>query len=321
MAGQVVMIGVDLDTLTLLHTAEALLDLPYLNELEATYVDARGHLRKVCMRQVPGGHRGGVLGWEKTLRQLALIRYGQVGNARSMLMDAGPILEAMIALLRADPAAALCQGDYCPDCVDNKAKIRTRQLAEFGATLSVVLPRVLDHQDTFNEMVGRFLPGTSVTLASRLDIIRLSPGQKPPAPPTDDREWILQPSVLDLIKLRSLPPGYAGLAYAPLDAARAGIQPFYDVLYRGKCRDFVTDILVEDGLTSLPGIRSPALGYVLELVSGQHVVLGEGHSQLQEIISALRMRGFAGRYHLIVPEENPYVQTYRLLTEFWSLVV
>jgi aminoglycoside 3-N-acetyltransferase len=320
MAGQVLMIGVDLDRLTLLHTAEALLDLPYLNDLESKYVDASGHLRKVCMRQVPGGHRGGVFGLEKTLRQRDLIHYGRVGNARSMLMDAGPVLEAMIAILRANPAAALCQGDYCPDCVDSKAKIRTRQLIELGASVSVVLPKVPERPNFFNEMVRRFLFGTNVTLASRLDIIRLSPGEQPPAPPSDDREWILQPAPLDLIKLRNPPAGYAGLAFAPLDAARAGIRPFDDVLYRGKCRDFVTDILVEDGLTSLPGTRSPALGYLLDLVPDRHVVLGDGHAQLQEIISALRMRGFSGRYHLIIPEGNLYAETYRLLKEFWRLV-
>jgi hypothetical protein len=123
-----------------------------------------------------------------------------------------------------------------------------------------------------------------------------------------------------LIKSKVLPPGYAGFAYSPIEAAREGIQPFHDALYKAKCRDYVTDIFVEDGLTALPGFLSPALGYLHDLVPDGHVVLGEGHAQLREIVSAMRMRNFSGRYHLIVPAGNLYSETLRLLREFWSLL-
>jgi hypothetical protein len=320
MGGQVLMVGVNLDTLTLLHTAEAILDLPYLDEMEGTYLDTDGHIRKIRMRQVPGGHRGGVYALEKKLCERGLIQYGHVNSARTMLMNASFVLNAMTELLRANPAAALCPNDFCPDCVDFKAKIRAKQLTEFGARVSVILSRMPDSPQSFKEMVQRFIPGASITLASNLNIVRLSPGEIPPVPPTDGREWIIQPAPLDLIKLTNPAPGYAGFAYAPLDAARAGIQPFHDVIYRGKCRDSITDVLVQDGITSLRGSRSPALGYLQDLVPDGHVALGDGHSHLREIISALRMRGFSGRYHLIVPEGNLHAETSRLLKEFWNIL-
>ena len=50
------------------------------------------------------------------------------------------------------------------------------------------------------------------------------------------------------------------------------------------------------------------------------VALGEGQAQLREIVSAMRMRSFAGRYHLVVPDGNLYAETMRLLQEFWDLL-
>ena len=83
-------------------------------------------------------------------------------------------------------------------------------------------------------------------------------------------------------------------------------------MYKSKCRDYVTDIFVEDGLTDLPGFSSPNLGCL--------VPLGHGHAQLQEIVSAMRMRNASIRYHLVVPEGNLYANTLRLLMEFFDLL-
>lgn len=121
--GQILLIGVDLDTLTLLHTAEALLDLPYLNTTEGRYLNSNGQVQKVTMRQVPGGHRGGVRVFEQKFREDGLLTDGRIGNARTLLMDAGDVLESMLFLLRTDPTAALCRGDYCPDCVALKGRL------------------------------------------------------------------------------------------------------------------------------------------------------------------------------------------------------
>ena len=237
-----------------------------------------------------------------------------------MLMDAGPVLDAMIELLRADPAAALCPGDFCPDCVDFKGRIRAARLAELGADVSVVLPRRPEAPDQFGELLERFGCPASFGRRSDLDIVRLEPGEKPPPPPDGGGPWVLQPAPADLVRYAALPVGYAGFAYAPLEAARAGLQPFYGVLYKQKCRDHITDIFVEDGLADLPGFGTPALGYLEALAPEGRAVLGEGHAQLREIVSALRMRTFSGRYHLVVPEGNPYAETLRLLKEFWQLL-
>ena len=63
--GFALLIGCDLDTLTLLHAIEANLDLPYLRELEMQYVDANGKVQNLEITRCPGGHRGGVLKFDR----------------------------------------------------------------------------------------------------------------------------------------------------------------------------------------------------------------------------------------------------------------
>ena len=91
-------------------------------------------------------------------------------------------------------------------------------------------------------------------------------------------------------------------------------------MYKGRCRDLITDIFAADEIVGLSGFSASALSYLDNLVPDGNVALGEGQAQLREIISALRMRSFAGRYHLVVPNGNPYAETLRLLREFWNLL-
>jgi len=318
--GQILLVGVDLDALTLLHTAEAYLDLAYLTEMEGSYLDKDGAARKVAMRHVPGGHRGGVRLFEKLFNQRGLIRYGRIGKARTMLMDAGPVLDTMVELLRNNPMAALCPHDNCPDCVDRKGMVRARQLADLGAELSLVLPALPEKPELFTRMLTRFGAPPHYFLRDNIPVVRVPAGERPPPPPDDKKPWVLQPAPCDLLEMKEPPAGYKGFAYAPLDAADSGIQPFYSVLYKAKCRDYITDIFVEDGITDLAGCGSPRLDYLAELVPDDRVVLGSGHAQLREIVSALRMRSFSGHYHLIVPPGNIYTEALRVLREFWALI-
>ena len=92
------------------------------------------------------------------------------------------------------------------------------------------------------------------------------------------------------------------------------------MLYKGRCRDLITDIFAADGIAGLGGFSASSLGYLDNLLPDSNVALGEGRAQLREIVSALRMRSFAGRYHLVVPDGNPYAETLRLLREFWNLL-
>ena len=304
--GHILLLGVDFDTLTLLHTAEALLDLPYLNTMIGRYLDANGAVREISMVQVPGGHRGGVRGFEKGLNDAGLITYGSIGNAKCMVMKAKQVLEFMVDTLRKDPYAALCAHEYCPDCETYKAAIRGKKLENLGASISLLLKEAPENMNMFQHMVGSF---SKYPIKICIETDRHT---------IHERLFIPHPEQMK--EYRSLPQGYTGLGYNPLDAAKEGIQPFYDILYAGPCRDVITDIFIEDGVVQIPGTREDALAYLPFLSLPERVPLGQGNAQLREIVSALRMRNFSGTYHLVIPSGNPYDETRKILKEFMALL-
>ena len=320
MNGQVILIGVDLDTLTLLHTAEAFLDLPYLREIERKYRNTDGQVRPLAMKQTPGGHRGGVRLFEKILRQHRVLQDGRLGDTRTMIMDASSVVNAMMDIMRDDPMAALCPGDYCADCANFKAMVRSKQLTELGADLTIVLPEMPADNAAFKEFLECFGAPTQFRLMSALPIVRLAPGENVTMPPDEIQKWVLQPAPQDITNYKKPPAGYCGLAYAPLEAASIGMMPFDDVLYKGQSRDAITDIFIEDGLSLLPGALYSPLTFINHLDPTQHVPLGMGNTQLRDIVSAMRMRNFSGRYHIVINEGNLYSNTHRRLLEFWHLL-
>ena len=308
--GQILLIGVDLDTLTLLHTAEAMLDLAYLNCMEAAYMDESGIIHHVKMKQVPGGHRGGVRGFEKVFREHGIIRYGRIGKGSAMLIDAKKSLDVMVDILSKDPMAALCPGNSCPDCETFKARIRGKNLTDHNINVSLLLTSMPENKEAFEDMLRHFST-TKIGYITKKDfeINELKRG------------WKIMPAPEDIVNYDSLPKGCIGLVYYPLKAAKYGIQPFYDVLYKNKCREYITDIFIEDGITQIQGESERALLYLPYLDKGERVKLGDGHAQLREIVSAMRMRNFSGTYHIVVPNKgNIILMTYEMLREFYKII-
>ena len=121
--GFALLIGCDLDTLTLLHAIEANLDLPYLRELEMQYVDANGKVRHLAITRCPGGHRGGVLKFDRLLRAEGALVSGQIGNAVCRLIDASRAAEIMTRELSTDPCFALDENPHCADCVRFRERV------------------------------------------------------------------------------------------------------------------------------------------------------------------------------------------------------
>lgn len=318
MGGQILMVGVDLDTLTLLHTAEAYLDLPYLREMCGRYKDSDGKIRSLEMRQVPGGHRGGVRFFERIFRNRNLVTYGELGRARTMLMAAEPVLDAMVELMRGDPSAALCRNEPCPDCELFKGRNKAKELEMLGAGVSLLIPESPPAPADFAAMMKRAGCPPVFQTIDQLRLVEQPAGSTMPAPPDDSGDWLLLANTDTLKELRELPPGYKGLAYDPLAVARNGVQPFYDILYRLPVRELITDIIVADGYAGLTGCLSEPLAYQLHH-GNVPLPLGSGEAQLREMVSALRMRNFSGTYHLVVREGDLYDQALSVIHEFWKL--
>ena len=82
------------------------------------------------------------------------------------------------------------------------------------------------------------------------------------------------------------------------------------------------DLLKFDGLSrGHAGLAyAPPLEYGERLSARGPVPLGGGQAQLREIVSALRMRSFEGRYNLVVPRGDPFTRTPSRLDQLWSLL-
>lgn len=143
--GKVLLLGVDQDRNTTLHTAEALVEAPYLDTVEAEYVDDRGERVKLTVPFMAGPHRD-FIGLDQAFRQSGLMRMGKVGQAVCRLMDGRRMLELTVEKLRLDPAAVLCDNPACADCRGQRGKIKAARVAAEGFTLAA---RAEDISDDF----------------------------------------------------------------------------------------------------------------------------------------------------------------------------
>ena len=123
LGGKVLHIGCDLDTMTLLHTVEAELDLPYLRELDMKYVGENGEVRAMTIRLCPGGHRGGVLKFDRLFRAEGAMAVDAIGPAVCRLIDAPRGAAIMRREMSRDPGFALDENPSCADCVGYREKI------------------------------------------------------------------------------------------------------------------------------------------------------------------------------------------------------
>jgi len=141
--GYVLLLGVDQDRNTLLHHAEEIVRVPYLNTIERDYLDDEGNVHTKTLELFPGPHRD-FIGLEPRLREGNAMRIGTVGNAVARLMHAATTVEIVVAALREDPAAVLCDNPNCDDCVMQRARIKAHDLAQHDFTASALLDELVD---------------------------------------------------------------------------------------------------------------------------------------------------------------------------------
>ncbi len=120
--GYVCLLGVDQDRSTTLHTAEALLRLPYLTTETRTFPTPEGETTK-SWAFFPGPHRN-FIGLDPMLRESGRMKLGTIGNAVVRLIRSRDLIELAVEAGRKDPAFVLCDNPNCPDCVEQRARIR-----------------------------------------------------------------------------------------------------------------------------------------------------------------------------------------------------
>jgi aminoglycoside 3-N-acetyltransferase len=121
MGGLVVLLGCDSRSSSLIHVAEAIARVPYLDvaypgyDITMTVVYPDGRERVVGPRENPGDSSA-FLVVEDELRRRGLIREGLVGQARTMVMAGSDVLDVALELLARDASSLLCRNPHCPVC-------------------------------------------------------------------------------------------------------------------------------------------------------------------------------------------------------------
>ncbi len=79
--GQICLFGVDMDRNTMLHSVEALLELPYLRTVQTTSKDAKGKDVTRTWKYYPGPHRD-FIGLDAMLRLEGITQMARIGDAQ-----------------------------------------------------------------------------------------------------------------------------------------------------------------------------------------------------------------------------------------------
>jgi len=137
--GYVCLLGVDQDRNTTLHTAEALLRLPYLTTETRTFGTPEGNVTR-SWPFFPGQHRD-FIGLDPMFRKSGKMKVGRIGQATVRLIKSRDLIDLAVEAGRDNPAFVLCTNPNCPDCVSQRARIRKAAFA--SETFKVVASATL----------------------------------------------------------------------------------------------------------------------------------------------------------------------------------
>ena len=131
--GKILLVGVDQDRNTFLHTAEELARWPYLKPAKGSYLDAHGKTITKTWPYFPGPHRN-FIGLQSWLKSSGLVSRGMIGSSVAQLMRAKPLLAALLERLKVEPDLFLSQNPNLPDGIWQNADILRARLKQEAFT-------------------------------------------------------------------------------------------------------------------------------------------------------------------------------------------
>lgn len=115
LGGKVVLLGVDMDRNTFMHSLEEAVDAVYLRTLDIpapTYLKGAGTF---TLRKFPPGHRD-FIGLTPLLRETEALVEGRMGDAVVKVVDMRRLFSAAMMALAADPMRFICHNPNCNSC-------------------------------------------------------------------------------------------------------------------------------------------------------------------------------------------------------------
>jgi len=356
MNGKILLLGVDNDRNTTMHTLEIYAQACYLTDRDASYLDDRGRLQTLRVKSYPGPHRS-FIGVDSLLRNAGAMTIGKVGQAVARLIDARRMHDAVLAAFKDDPALVLCDNPECADCVMQRAKIWLARLAKEDFVLSALSSSISEFPDQIAMELGR--AGISDLVIDRLyglPVWRVEEKLLQRAARTLAEENIAVSAVHFLPEAAGLD---RGLAIARTFGCRTLIVPLVmdakpfvtwgrengvKILFENgpllsrTCLDLLTLAGAENSLVFNPAAfvllgEKPFLGiyskcrlkrYVEMLCltdatfGGAYTLPGRGNGEIRELLSILRCRSFPGRVIVATGPGGPKFRD--LMDAFWRLL-
>lgn len=118
LGGKVMLLGVDMDRNTMMHTLEEAAGVQYLLELEIPAPNYPPYNGKgtFVLRKFPPGHRD-FLRITPDLRKAGVMKEGRIGKAVTKVMEAKGLFEVGLRILKEDPLYFICKNEMCNFCV------------------------------------------------------------------------------------------------------------------------------------------------------------------------------------------------------------
>ena len=117
LGGKVMLLGVDMDRNTIMHSLEEEINACYLKTLDIpapSYIDDFKN-KKFTLKQFPPGHRD-FIGITPILRRKDALIEGKIGNAVVMVIKIKELFEIGLDILRQDPLFFICHNPNCNSC-------------------------------------------------------------------------------------------------------------------------------------------------------------------------------------------------------------
>ncbi|MGI6688868.1 MAG: AAC(3) family N-acetyltransferase [Christensenellales bacterium] len=117
LGGKVILLGVDMDRNTMMHTLEEMIDARFLLTLEIPaplYAPYNGK-GSFVLKKFPPGHRD-FLHITSLLREKGAMIEGKIGNAVTKVIDAKKLLSLGVSALQDNPLYFICENEHCNFC-------------------------------------------------------------------------------------------------------------------------------------------------------------------------------------------------------------
>jgi len=117
LGGKAILLGVDMDRNTTMHSMEEAIDARYLLTLDIpapTYIDGYKN-KKFTLTKFPPGHRD-FLSMTPILRKKRLMVEGKIGNAVVKVIEVDKMFALGKELMEKDPLLFICENENCNSC-------------------------------------------------------------------------------------------------------------------------------------------------------------------------------------------------------------